>query len=184
VPHAARSKVERILSDVIAYTEGSFEFEDGVLPKGAVDLKLSTEKLILSAVCRVSDRAFVLRYLESLEVVLGPAPDRDERLAEVASEAGELSEHLDGTRSLKEAASLAGIEEFEAGKLACALLFLGLIETRGIPQAAQMDQTMAISVDEQESGAELDLSQTARLAFRGQGRSPSRSPGRRARRNP
>ena len=32
---AARIKVERILSDVIAYTSGSFEFEDGVLPKGA-----------------------------------------------------------------------------------------------------------------------------------------------------
>src|SRR5687768_14579419 len=49
---AARAKVERILSDVLSYTTGSFEFEDGVLPKGAVDLKLSTERLILSAVRR------------------------------------------------------------------------------------------------------------------------------------
>ena len=47
---AARAKVERILSDVIAYDAGSFEFEDGVLPKGAVDLKLSTEQLVLAAV--------------------------------------------------------------------------------------------------------------------------------------
>ena len=43
---AARAKVERILSDVIAYTSGAFEFEDGVLPKGAIDLKLSTEKVV------------------------------------------------------------------------------------------------------------------------------------------
>ena len=43
---AARAKVERILSDVLAYTTGSFEFEDGVLPKGAVDLKLATERLV------------------------------------------------------------------------------------------------------------------------------------------
>ena len=49
---AARVKVERILSDVISYASGSFEFEDGVLPKGAVDLKLSTEKLLLAAVAR------------------------------------------------------------------------------------------------------------------------------------
>ena len=41
---AARVKVERILADVLAWDSGSFEFEDGVLPKGAVDLKLSTEK--------------------------------------------------------------------------------------------------------------------------------------------
>src|SRR5436190_14449012 len=69
---AARAKVERILSDVISYDTGTFEFEDGVLPKGAVDLKLSTERLIIAAVRRVSDRGFVLRHLESLETVLRP----------------------------------------------------------------------------------------------------------------
>ena len=61
---AARAKVERILSDVIAYTAGSFEFEDGVLPKGAVDLKLSTERVVLAAVRRVTDRNFVLRHID------------------------------------------------------------------------------------------------------------------------
>src|SRR5262245_30533672 len=70
---AARTKVERILSDVLSYTTGSFEFEDGVLPKGAVDLKLSTEKLTLAAVKRLSDRGFVLSHLDSLGVVLSTA---------------------------------------------------------------------------------------------------------------
>src|SRR5436190_4669430 len=63
---AARAKVERILSDVLAYTTGSFDFEDGVLPKGAVDLKLSTERLVMSAVRRVGDRNFVLRHIDGL----------------------------------------------------------------------------------------------------------------------
>src|SRR5947207_13625746 len=71
---AARAKVERILSDVLAYTVGAFEFEDGVLPKGAIDLKLSTEKVVLAAVRRVSDRAFVLRHLDNLDVVLSAQP--------------------------------------------------------------------------------------------------------------
>ena len=43
---AASSMADRILS----WTSGSFEFEDGVVPKGAVDLKLSTSKLLLAAV--------------------------------------------------------------------------------------------------------------------------------------
>ena len=64
---AARAKVERILSDVLSYDCGSFEFEDGVLPKGAVDLKLSTDKLVLAAVRRVADRG------------LRPAPPRGPR---------------------------------------------------------------------------------------------------------
>lgn len=133
---AARAKVERILSDVIAYDSGSFEFEDGVLPRGAIDLKLATEKLTLAAVRRVTDRAFVLRFLESLEVVLAPTAELNDRLAEIQDEAGGLPEQLDGARTLKEAASLARLEEFEAGKVACALYFLGLVEKDASASAA------------------------------------------------
>src|SRR5512139_2737406 len=68
---AARVKVERILADVLSWDSGTFEFEDGVLPKGAVDLRLSTEKLLLSAVQRIPDRSFALRHV-GLEMVLEP----------------------------------------------------------------------------------------------------------------
>ena len=126
---AARIKVERILSDIIGYTTGAFEFEDGVLPKGAVDLKLATEKLVLASVRRIADRAFVLRHLEGLDVVLG-APARGPRWPRCARTSGDLPNHLDGHRSLKEAARLARIDEFDAAKIACGLLFLGLVEPR------------------------------------------------------
>src|SRR5262249_59319882 len=69
---AARAKVERILSDVLAYTTGTFEFEDGVLPKGAVDLKLSTEKLVMAAVRRVADPGFAARHLGGRGTVPSP----------------------------------------------------------------------------------------------------------------
>jgi hypothetical protein len=147
---AARIKVERILSDVLAYTSGSFEFEDGVLPKGAVDLKLSTEKLLLAAVARMSDRAFVLRYIESLGVVLAPAPDAQARIGEIRSEATPLLERLDGRRSLKDAVAQTRLDEFEAAKLACSLLFLGIV-ARAEPGRAASE--------------ELDLAATARSAF-------------------
>src|SRR5437867_9249557 len=128
---AARIKVERILSDVIAYTAGSFEFEDGVLPKGAVDLKLSTEKLLLAAVRRVSDRAFVLRHLDNLEVVLAPRGDKSATLGELEGETGGLVEHLDGRRTLKEAAARTRLDELDAAKVACALTFMGLADRGG-----------------------------------------------------
>src|SRR5256712_13170513 len=124
---AARAKVERILSDVIAYTSGSFEFEDGVLPKGAIDLKLSTEKVVLAAVRRVSDRAFVLRHLDNLDVVLSAQPDKATAIADVQAETGGLAQQLDGHRTLKDAAGHTRLDEFEAAKVACALLFLGLV---------------------------------------------------------
>jgi hypothetical protein len=154
---SARLKVERILSDVISYTTGSFEFEDGVLPKGAVDLKLSTEKLVLAAVKHLSDRAFVLRHLESLGVVLSPLPDAAEKLTELRVEGGDLSERLDGRRSLKEAAALTRLDEFEAAKVACALLFLGLVK-KGAAEAAEAPAAPG-------DGEEVDLAQTARMAL-------------------
>lgn len=127
IGEAARGKVEQILADVLGYDAGSFEFEDGVLPKGAIDLKLSTPKLVLAAARRATDRAFVLRHLESLDAVLGPGAADG---GEVRAEAGELLGLLDGTRSLKEAAAAAAIDEFEAAKIACGLLFLGVVENR------------------------------------------------------
>jgi hypothetical protein len=151
---AARIKVERILSDIVGYTSGAFEFEDGVLPKGAVDLKLATEKLVLAAVRRIADRSFVLRHLEGLEVVLRLKPGVE--LPDVRTETSDLPSHLNGRLSLKEAARAARIDEFDAAKIACGLLFLGLVER----SAAGGDA--ALSAD-----PELDLAATAAMAFGG-----------------
>jgi hypothetical protein len=153
---SARAKVERILSDVIAYTSGSFGFEDGVLPKGAIDLKLSTEKVVLAAVQRISDRAFVLRHLENLDVVLAPRPDKAPALADVQAETGGLVEQLDGRRTLKDAAGRTRLDEFEAAKVACALLFLGLVG-RGAAEPASLERGGG--------DKELDLGATASAAF-------------------
>jgi hypothetical protein len=159
---AARAKVERILSNVIAYEGGSFEFEDGVLPKGAVDLKLPTEKVALAAVRRISDRGFVLRHIDDLEIVLTPNPAAAERLGDLRIEAGGLADHLDSALTLKEAAAAARLDEFDAAKIACALLFLGLVERATHEQGSQEAEPAS---DLPTAGDELDLSQTARVAF-------------------
>jgi hypothetical protein len=123
---AARMKVESILADVLSWSSGSFEFEDGVLPKGAVDLKLSTEKLLLAAVQRIGDRAFALRHVE-LQCVLEPSHDGESALSEVRADVWPLLERLDGNRSLKDAIALTRLDEFEAVKTACAMLFLRIV---------------------------------------------------------
>lgn len=162
---AARAKVERILSDVLTYTVGKFDFEDGVLPKGAVDLKLATERLVMTSVRRVSDRNFVLRHIDGLDAILGPTSEMVPRLSwgEIESEAGGLPQHLDGRRTLKEAAASARLEEFEAAKIACGLLFLGLVER--VRAAVTASSAPAVSFADVEAGNELDLGATAAQAF-------------------
>jgi hypothetical protein len=169
---AARAKVETILSDVIAYTAGNFEFEDGVLPKGAIDLKLPTERLVLASVRRLTDRNFVLRHLDGLEVVLIPGPDLVPRLADLQPDGGGLPEQLDGRRSLKEAAALTRLDEFEAAKVACALLFLGLVQRAPAAAPALVVEEAVVHLADDPlfkmaggAGQELDLGDTARASI-------------------
>ncbi len=152
---AARSKVERILSDVIGYTSGTFEFEDGVLPKGAVDLKLATDALVVSATRALADRNFVLRHLEGLGSILAASPVAPEAPADLPPEANALLQHLDGQSTLKEVAARTRLEEFDAAKVACALLFLGLVARRDVPGPAP----------DVEVASEVDLGETARAAL-------------------
>jgi hypothetical protein len=48
--------------------------------------------------------------------------------AEIETDTSGITHYLDGVRTLKEAASLARLDDFEAAKIACALLFLGAVE--------------------------------------------------------
>ncbi len=137
---AARVKVERILSDVVSWKSGSFEFEDGVLPKGAVDLKLSTARLLLAAVQRVGERSFALRHLGGdTSVVLEPTPDSEALLADVRAEVWPLLERLDGQRTLQDAIALTRLDEFDAAKTACALLFMGIARAKEGVEADELD---------------------------------------------
>jgi hypothetical protein len=155
---AAQIKVERILWDIITYQSGAFEFEDGVLPKGAVDLKLSTERLILASVRRIQDPGFVARHLGDEDVVLRPTNELSARLHEVQSDAGGLAEQLDGTRTLRQAAAVARLDPFEAAKVACGLLILGLVERTG--DAVVVEPTV-------EDEGTIDLADTARSSLEG-----------------
>ena len=76
-----------------------------------------------------------------------------------------LPQQLDGRRTLKEAAASARLDEFEAAKIACALLFLGLVERVQAGVTASSAAPVTFADVEAESGNELDLGATAAQAF-------------------
>ena len=129
-----------------------------MLPKGAVDLKLSTERLVMSSVRRLADRNFVLRHLEGLDVVFAPSLQATAVVPELDAEAENLLEEIDGSASLKEVAARTRIDEFEAAKIACAMLFLGVIE-RAQPHSKLVPGAPppAAFVPSDADGPELDL---------------------------
>jgi hypothetical protein len=70
---AARRKVEQIVGACCVQTTGRYEFEDGTLPKGALDLKLTTEKVLIAAFEALEPSGFLIRILKSPMAVLAAA---------------------------------------------------------------------------------------------------------------
>jgi hypothetical protein len=72
--------VEKILTDLYTWKEGTYQFATKSLPKGAIDLELSTSRLLFASIRRVQDRDWVLRQLGSLETVLTPTASLEQFL--------------------------------------------------------------------------------------------------------
>jgi hypothetical protein len=157
---AARNKVERILRDALQCLEGSYDFEDGVLPKGAVDLKLNIDHLVLSSVRGISDRAYVLRHIDGLDVVLSPRPGQDARLSELNDLTEGMASLFDRPRALRETIRETRLDEFEGAKIASGLLLLGLLERSFDEPRVNAPLGSAIN----QAVEEIDLGQTARMA--------------------
>lgn len=124
---AAQLKVERILADLLSYAVGIFEFEDGVLPKGAVDLRLSTPRLFLAA-ARGAGTALTPMVIGPGEQVLRRREGGDAILSELDAEVAALARAFDGIRSVGSVGASLGMPTRESESAATALVLLGLAE--------------------------------------------------------
>jgi len=127
---AARLKVEKILTDLYNWKEGTFQFVERTLPKGAIDLELSTPRLIFNSVRRIQDREWVLEQLGSLDSVLSATPSLDSFLANTTPDpsASEVLRLVDGVKSIKQIGALSALGEFEVCKILASALLSGAFE--------------------------------------------------------
>ncbi len=127
---AARLKVEKILTDLYGWKEGTFQFVERSLPKGAIDLELSTPRLIFNSVRRIQDREWVLEQLGSLDSVLSATPSFDSFLAKATPDPSEseVLRLVDGVKSIKQIGALSALGEFEVCKILASALLTGALE--------------------------------------------------------
>jgi hypothetical protein len=130
---AARIKVEKILTDLYSWKEGTYQFATKSLPKGAIDLELSTSRLLFASIRRVQDRDWVLHQLGSLDSVLTPTGELDNFIAEAHAEplATEVLRLADGVKTVKQIGSLSTLGEFEVCKVLTAGLVAGCLSKDG-----------------------------------------------------
>ena len=136
---AARLKVEKILTDLYLWNEGSYQFVERSLPKGAIDLELSTPRLLFNSIRRVQEREWVLAQLGSLDAVLSSVPEAlDNFLTATKPEpsAGEVLRLVDGVKSIKQIGAISALDEFEVCKILAAAIQIGAIERASEPGAA------------------------------------------------
>lgn len=130
---AARIKVEKILTDLYTWKEGTYQFATKSLPKGAIDLELSTARLLFASIRRVQDREWVLRQLGSLETILTPTESLSQFLSDAAPEplAAEVLRLADGVKSVKQIGAVSGLGEFEVCKVLAAAAVAGALSREG-----------------------------------------------------
>ena len=135
---AARLKVEKILTDLYLWSEGSYQFVGRSLPKGAIDLELSTPRLLFNSIRRVQEREWVLEQLGSLghgpllgTRSAGQLPHRDQTRA-----AGEVLRLVDGVKSIKQIGAISALDEFEVCKILAAAIQIRAIEKASAPEVA------------------------------------------------
>ena len=130
---AARIKVEKILTDLYTWTEGTYQFATKSLPKGAIDLDLSTPQLIYASIGRIQDRDWILRELGSLDAVLAAGPTLDVFIRETKADdqASEVLRQADGVKSVTQIGALSSLGEFEVCKVLAAGLVAGALTKAG-----------------------------------------------------
>ncbi len=117
---AARRKVEQIIGSCCVQAAGQYEFEDGVLPKGALDLKLTTEKVLIAAFDVLEPSGFLSRILKSPMAVLARAD-----VEPTDPDLGRLREALDGVSSLADIGGTVGLPLAATEARAAVLVVLG-----------------------------------------------------------
>jgi hypothetical protein len=130
---AARIKVEKILTDLYSWNEGTYQFATKSLPKGAIDLDLSTPQLIFASVRRIQNRDWILKALGSLDVVLERGDSLDDFIVETKADdqASEVLRHADGVKTVTQIGALSSLGEFEVCKILAAGLVTGALAKSG-----------------------------------------------------
>ena len=117
---AARRKVEQIVGSCCVQTSGRYEFEDGVLPKGALDLKLTTEKVLVSGFDVLEPSGYLNRILKSPMAVLAQAD-----VIPTEPDLVRLRDALDGMSSLADIGAAVGLSLPATEVRAAVLVVLG-----------------------------------------------------------
>ena len=151
---AARLKVEKILTDLFGWKEGNHQFAEGSLPKGAIDLELSTPRLMFNSIRRMQRRDWVLEELGSLDSVFSPTGNVATFLKETEADepTQDILRFVDGVKTITQIGALSSLTEFEVCKVLAGAQLLGAVskarDVGAVPEEPAREDVLSLSPDE------------------------------------
>lgn len=148
----AHLQVAAVVDSLFQWTEGTYHFMEGPLPKQVVNLHIPLPALVLEYTARHALVAWVRRYLPEdhearaslLETFYRVQPEMS-----LPSEVEEVFTWLDGQSTVEEIAARTGREAFFIAKVIVGLGVLGLAEVTLTPRPVSVPETVPVSSESQ-----------------------------------
>jgi tetratricopeptide (TPR) repeat protein len=136
-----RLHIERVVFDLMSWSEGFFSFEERARDEMAVESRVtvSTESLLMEGARRFDEWSRIADVIPSVDIVpeLAPIdPERDGAMLDLLPNEWQVLTLIDGTRDLRDIASAIPRDEFEVAKVAYGLTTTGIVRVRSPKEPA------------------------------------------------
>jgi hypothetical protein len=130
-----RKHIERVVFDLMSWSEGFFSFEERSREELPFDprVSVSTESLLMEAARRVDEWSRIGGVIPNVDIVPELAPidsDRDGSTLDLLPHEWQVLTLIDGARDLRAIASAIPRDEFDVAKVAYGLATTGIIRIR------------------------------------------------------
>ena len=129
-----RLQVESVVFELMSWQEGFFSFEDRPAhePAPRVDIRVSTESLLMEGARRIDEWSRIADKIPSLAIVpsLAPVSSEHQTQLDLLPYEWEVLATIDGTRDLRALAQAVGRAEFDVARTVYGLASTGVVELR------------------------------------------------------
>jgi hypothetical protein len=130
-----KKHIERVVFDLMSWSEGFFSFEERTRGEMSVDSRVtvSTESLLMEGARRFDEWSRIAGVVPGVDIVPELAPidaERDGSMLDLLPHEWQVLSLIDGTRDLRDIALAIPRDEFEVAKVAYGLATTGIIQLR------------------------------------------------------
>jgi hypothetical protein len=129
-----RFQVEEVVFEMMSWREGNFSFEEGAVTDAPTeaDIKISTESLLMEGARRIDEWSLIEGKVPHLGVipVLATVEVDHSGALDLLPREWEVLAGIDGTRDLREIASVSAMSEFDVARVMYGLVTTGIVELR------------------------------------------------------